>query len=197
MKHVTSGQNETVSFCPIDDGAKWNYTSVCYMFAIYLSILLFILFHYVEQWTIIWLDGLDRETFLKWLSHFQEHVNSCYPRQQSHDDSRQPCVSQKSAWSKTNGTAVGADHRFTVKEILVWQAYERLLLKEIAKENRKKKRSNKLEHVGEKSKKSKSVLTTNKQEEIAKRDKNNEFSEMTSESTLQRTSQNGLRMSRW
>ena len=74
--------------------------------------------------------------------------------------------------------------------------HERLLLKEIAKENRKKKRSNKLEHVGEKSKKSKRVLTTNKQEEIEKREKNNEFSEMTSESTLQRTSQNGLRMSR-
>ena len=74
--------------------------------------------------------------------------------------------------------------------------HERLLLKEIAKENRKKKRSNKLEHVGEKSKKSKRVLTTNKQEEIAKRDKNNEFSEMTNESTLQRRSQNGLRMSR-
>ena len=74
--------------------------------------------------------------------------------------------------------------------------HEKLLLKEIAKENRKKKRSNKLEHVGEKSKKSKRVLTTNKQEEIEKREKNNEFSEMTSESTLQRTSQNGLRMSR-
>ena len=133
-EHGVVGQNETCHY-----GAKWNcfilphwwwgkmklyICRLCYMFAIYLSILLFILFHYVEQWTIIWLDGLDRETFLKWLSHFQEHVNSCYPRQQSHDDSRQPCVSQKSAWSKTNGTAVGADHRFTVKEILVWQAWE-------------------------------------------------------------------------
>ena len=178
MKHVTAGQNETVSFCPIDDGAKWNYTFVCYMFAIYLSILLFILFHYVEQWTIMWLDGLDRETFLKWLSHFQEHVNSCYP---SHDDSRQPCVSQnivnqhgRKRTAQLSELITGSPLKKSLSD-----KHEKLLLKEIAKETRKKKRSNKLEHVGEKSKKSKSVYwqqtsrkTLQKDSRIMKRNDN-------------------------
>ena len=115
---------------------------------------------------------MDSETFLKWLSHFQEHVNSCYPRQQSHDDSRQPCVSQNTVNQHGRKRTAQLSELITgspLKKKSLSDKHEKLLLKEIAKENRKKKRSNKLEHVGEKTKKSKSVLTTNKQEEIAKR----------------------------
>ena len=115
---------------------------------------------------------MDSETFLKWLSHFQEHVNSCYPRQQSHDDSRQPCVSQNTVNQHGRKRTAQLSELITgspLKKKFLSDKHQKLLLKEIAKENRKKKRSNKLEHVGEKTKKSKSVLTTNKQEEIAKR----------------------------
>ena len=115
---------------------------------------------------------MDSETFLKWLSHFQEHVNSCYPRQQSHDDSRQPCVSQNTVNQHGRKRTAQLSELITgskLKKKSMSDKHEKLLLKEIAKEYRKKKRSNKLEHVGEKKKKNKSVLTTNKQEEIAKR----------------------------
>ena len=121
---------------------------------------------------------MDSETFLKWLSHFQEHVNSCYPRQQSHDDSRQPCVSQNTVNQHGQKRTTHLSELITgspLKKKSLSDKHEKLLLKEIAKENRKKKRSNKLEHVGEKTKKSKSVLTTNNlSRKKLQRDKNNQ-----------------------
>ena len=94
---------------------------------------------------------MDSETFLKWLSYFQEHVNSCYPRQQSHDDSRQPCVSQNTVNQHGRKRTAQLSELITgspLKKKSLSDKHEKLLLKEIAKENRKKKRSNKLEHVG-------------------------------------------------